>query len=373
MAQTRRAFLKGVAAVSAVAACDTALGKDSAGEHGLPDGVKRIAIEEAFVTQEIADQWARVLAGSNVDPGFAEMGRSILGDSPGARALHAKLVDLGPGRIRQMDQDGISMQVLSLTAPGVQVFAADVATALAEQANDRLGEAIKAYPERFAGLAALAPQEPAHAARELERAVTALGMKGAIINSHTMGEYLDERKFWPIFEASQALDVPIYLHPTTPSPGMIQPFLDYGLWFAGWGFALETGTHAMRLIMSGVFDHFPRLRFVLGHMGEGLPFWLQRIDNRYQLEVRLGIVRALPRLPSQYFLDHFVVTTSGVTSVPVLKLVHELLGPERILFAADYPYETVPDAVAFMDAAPLSKADKIKILSGNAERLLKLN
>lgn len=333
--------------------------------------MKRIAVEEAFVTEEIAAEWKKVLASKFVEPGFRMMGQTILGDDPGARRVHARLVDVGAGRIAQMDADGIDMALLSLTSPGVQAFDAVTATQLAAHANDVLAAAVAANPARLAGLAAVAPNYPAGAALELARA-RKLGMKGFIINSHTMGQYLDDPKFWPIFEAAQALDMPLYLHPREPGPAMVAPFLDYGLYFAGWGFAVETATHAMRLIMCGLFDQFPKLRIVLGHMGEGLPFWLQRIDNRYLLQVKIGAVKALPRLPSEYFLSNFVITTSGVMSAPALKLSLEVLGVERIMFAADYPYESVEEGVKFLDTVDISDADRKKIYATNAERYFNL-
>jgi 2,3-dihydroxybenzoate decarboxylase len=333
---------------------------------------RRIAVEEAFVTQAIADEWRKVLGNPDVDPGFALMGQTILGDGPGALQLHRDLLDLGEGRIRVMDECGIDMQLLSITAPGVQVFDKRRAVVLAQEANDVLADAVQSFPDRFAGLAALAPQDPRAAADELVRCVNRLGFRGAIVNSHTLGRYLDDRFFWPIFEALQSLNVPVYLHPTTPSPQMIGPFADYGLYFAGWGFAVEAGTHAMRLIMSGLFDEFPRLKVILGHMGEGIPFWLQRIDNRYLLQVKIGAVKALPRLPSEYFLENFFITTSGVTSEPALRLVQDLLGPERIMFAADYPYESTREAVEFMDKSAVNNKDKRAIYAGNAERLFGL-
>ena len=335
-------------------------------------GIKRIAVEEAFVTQDIADEWSRVLAGRFVEPGFQKMGETILGDGPGARSLHARLLDVGAGRIAQMDADGIDLAVVSITSPGVQVFDAVTATRLAQHANDVLAEAIRAHPRRLAGLAAVAPQFAGGAAVELERAVRTLGMKGFLVNSHTKSEYLDDRKYWPLFEAAEALRTPMYLHPREPAPAMVQPFLDYGLYFAGLGFAVETSLHAMRLIMSGLFDKFPKLRVVLGHMGEGLPFWLKRLDNRYLLQVQIGAVAKLPRLPSEYFLDHFVVTTSGMTSAPVLKMCIEVLGSERILFAADYPYEDVQDSVRFLDAVEIPESQREQIYRTNAERVFGL-
>ena len=334
--------------------------------------VRRIAVEEAFVTEGIAEEWARVLGSRDAEAGFRAMGNSILGTSPGARAVHARLVDIGPGRIDQMDADGIDMQVLSLTAPGVQVFDAALATRLASESNDALAEAIARYPRRLAGLAAVAPQDSAAAARELRRMAKVPGIKGWIVNSHTHGEYLDEDKFLPIFEAAQDLALPLYLHPREPSPAMVQPFLKYGLYFAGWGFAAEAGLHAMRLIMSGLFDRFPGLQIVLGHMGEGIPFWLQRIDNRYALQVKLGDVRELPRPPSDYFRDHFTITTSGVCFEPALRLAIEVLGAERVMFAVDYPYESTEEATTFLDGARLSERERQLIYSGNASRVFRL-
>ena len=334
--------------------------------------LKRIAVEEAFVTEEIGQEWKKVLTSKFVEPGFRMMGNSILGEDPGARMVHSRLVDVGAGRIAQMDAEGIDVAVLSITSPGVQAFDAVTATRLARHANDVLAAAVAANPSRLAGLAAVAPQYPAGAAQELERAATTLGMKGYLINSHTQGEYLDDRKYWPIFEAAQALDLPLYLHPREPAPSLVAPFLDYGLYFAGFGFAVETSLHAMRLIMCGVFDQFPKLRIVLGHMGEGLPFWLQRIDNRYLLQVKIGAVKKMARLPSEYFLDHFVITTSGVMSAPALKLSIEVLGAERIMFAADYPYESVEEGVAFMDTVDISETQRRQIYSGNAELYFKL-
>ncbi len=332
---------------------------------------KCIAIEEAFVTQDIADAWKDVLASPDVEPGFAKMGDSILADSPANALLHARLLDIGPGRIAHMDEVGVDVQILSMTSPGVQVFEPALATRLAAESNDALAAAIRAYPDRLAGLAAIAPQDPAGAALEIGRA-RSLGLCGLIINSHTFGEYLDHPKFAPILEAAEAEGLPIYLHPREPAPSMVTPFLDYGLYFAGWGFAVETSLHAMRLIMSGTFERFPKLKIILGHMGEGVPFWLQRIDNRYLLQVKIGAVEKLPLLPSEYFLNNFVITTAGVTSMPALRLSLEVLGVERIMFAADFPYENDADAVTFLRNADLSAQELEMISHGNAERLFGL-
>src|SRR5918995_6968507 len=252
--------------------------------------VRRIAVEEAFVTPEIVSQWQVVLASHDVEPGFAKMGETILAQTAANKPLDDRLLDIGAGRIAHMDSIGVDMHILSLTSPGVQVFDRPLAARLAAESNDALAAAVKAHPTRFAGLAAIAPQHPATAAREIERAAQELGLCGVIINSHTMGEYLDAARYRPIFEAAEALDMPIYLHPREPAPSMVKPFLDYGLYFAGWGFAAETGLHAMRLILSGVFDRFPKLKIVLGHMGESIPYTFWRADHWY--EYRRGIQRS---------------------------------------------------------------------------------
>jgi len=332
----------------------------------------RIAVEEAFVTQGIVEEWARTLSGAEVEPGFRAMGASILGGSPGAKAVHERLLDLGEGRIRHMDETGIAVQLLSLTAPGIQVFEAVAADRLARESNDLLIDAIARHPERLAGLAAIAPQDPEGAVRELKRIGHAPGIKGVIVNSHTKGAYLDQPQFAPVLEACEALGLPIYLHPREPSPQMIEPFLDYGLYFAGWGFAVECGLHAMRLIMSGAFERYPRLKIVLGHMGEGIPYWLQRIDNRYLLQVKLGAVRKLEKLPSDYFQENFVITTSGVCFQPALRLAIDVLGIEKVLFAADYPYESVEEAVAFLDGADIKETEREAIYWRNAARIFDL-
>ena len=332
--------------------------------------MRRIAIEEAFVTQAIADQWKICLdAGSIGEPGFRKMGETILAESPGTRIIHEQLIDIGDRRIQDMDDAGIDVQVISLTSPGIQVFSGELATELAQDANDRLAEAVSAHPDRFVGLAAVAPQLSEVAALEIERATSKLGLKGIIINSHTGGEYLDAPQYRPILAAAEAMDTPIYLHPRTPSPAMLEPFLNYGLYFACWGFAAETSLHSMRMIMAGVFDEFPGLKIILGHMGEGIPFWLDRIDNRYSLQVKIGAVEEMPKLPSEYFRENFLITTSGMPFREPMKLACDALGPERILFAADYPYESVQEAVEFMDGFDLPEVDRHMIYHGNSESL----
>lgn len=288
-----------------------------------------------------------------------------------------KLTDQGEGRIKEMDEFGIDLQVLSLSFPGVELFDAQEGTSMAKAVNNDLYEVINRYPERFAGLATLAPQAPEEAANELERAVTELGMKGAMINGNVQGEFLDDQKYWVIFEAAQNLDVPIYIHPKMPPADMIKPYLAYpGLASAMAGFAAEASLHAMRLICSGVFDKYPDLKIILGHLGEALPFWLWRLDSRLQEEkgdpASASFYEYLNKNPSQYFKENFYVTTSGMFWEPVLKFVCSVLGADRVLFAVDYPYESSKIASQFIESAKIDDGDKAKICHLNAEKLLKL-
>ena len=269
---------------------------------------------------------------------------------------------------------GIARQVISLTAPGVQVLAPGQAVAMATVANDRLAEACRRYPDRFTGLTAVAPQDPSAAAREIERGVS-LGFKGVIINSHTHGEYLDDQKFWPILEAAEALDSPIYLHPTTPPRTMIQPLLEAGLDGAIYGFAVETGMHLLRLITAGVFDRFPRLRVVLGHLGEALPFWLYRLDFMHAATVRSGrydAVRPIVGKPSDYLRRNVWVTTSGMAWHPAIMFCRDVLSHDRVLYAMDYPYQYVIDEVSIQDDLPIDDAAKKAFFQTNAEQLFGL-
>jgi 5-carboxyvanillate decarboxylase len=288
-----------------------------------------------------------------------------------------KLTDQGEGRIKDMDEAGIDMQVLSLSFPGVELFDALDGTSMARTVNNDLSEVVYRYPERFAGLATLAPQAPEEAAEELERAVTKLGLKGAMINGNIRGEFLDDKKYWIIFEMAQKLDVPIYIHPKMPPADMIKPYLAYpGLAAALSGFAAEASLHAMRLICSGVFDIYPKLKIILGHLGEALPFWLWRLDSRLQEErgdpASAEVYKNLKKNPSQYFKDNFFVTTSGMFWEPVLKFTSAVLGTDKVLFAADYPYESIKEAAEFIDSISMGDNDKEQICHLNAERLLRL-
>jgi 5-carboxyvanillate decarboxylase len=336
----------------------------------------RIAAEEAFAPPEILDGYRTLIAlDPGLDPGFTSLMGFYLGPSPRAVQVMSRMTDLGELRLKDMDESGIGKQILSLTSPGVQIFDPSTGTALAQLSNDYLASAIQKHPDRFQGLAAIAPQDPAAAVKELERGVRNLGLKGVIINSHTQGEYLDDPKFWPIFEAAAALRVPIYLHPNTPPPSMIGPFLERGLDGAIYGFAVETGLHMLRIIVSGAFDRFPGLRMILGHLGEALPYWLFRIDFMHRAMVaanRYSAVKKLNRKPSEYFKENIYVTTSGMAWQPPILYAQSVLGVDRVLYAMDYPYQFVPEEVSVSDELPIGDADKRKLYQTNAENVFSL-
>jgi 5-carboxyvanillate decarboxylase len=338
---------------------------------------QRIAAEEAYAPAELMQRWKVLLEkNANLDAGFVGQWGYFLGDSGRAKGIVARLQDLGELRIRDMDATGIAHQILSLTNPGVQIFDADTGTTLATSLNDQLAEAIRKRPDRFSGLAAVAPQNPAGAAKELERGVRKLGLKGAIINSHTQGQYLDDPKFWEIFAAAESLDVPIYLHPNTPSARMYEPFAEWGLEGAIYGFAVETSLHLLRIIFAGVFDRFPKLRLVVGHLGEGLPYWFFRIDFFHAANVTTGRyakVKKLQRKPSEYMQDRIWVTTSGMAWAPPILYCQKVLGVDRVLYAMDYPYQFVPAEVRVTDELPISDTDKKKLYQSNAEAVFKLS
>jgi predicted TIM-barrel fold metal-dependent hydrolase len=255
-----------------------------------------------------------------------------------------------------------------MAGPGVEEFDQPQATALARRINDELAESIKANPDRFVGLATVAYGDPVAAADEAERCVTRLGFKGVKLNSHVHGEYLDAKKFWGFWDMIEKLGVPVMLHPKDPPKGLLSLLDDYpGLTQAAWGFAIDTSTHALRLICSGLFDAYPKLRIVLGHLGEAIPFWMARIDNHW---VRAPMSVPLKKLPSQYFRENFYVTTSGMFQHPAFQCVYQTLGADRMLFAVDYPYERMPDGSAFIDAVIVSESDKAKICHTNVEKLL---
>ena len=338
---------------------------------------KRIATEEAFATAELFDLYRKLLAAGTVDdPGYTSLwGFYLNSPSDRARAIIEKLQWLDQRRVQDMDASGIDMQILSLTGPGVQIFDSATAVSVARQTNDQLAAAIAKHPTRFAGLAAIAPQDPQEAAKELERGVQRLGLKGAIINSHTHGEYLDDPKFWDIFAAAEALDVPIYLHPQGPSKGLVGPLLARGLDGAIFGFGVDTGMHLLAIITSGAFDRFPKLQIMVGHMGEALPFWMYRLDYMHRATVlskRYEALKPLQKKVSDYLKENVYVTNSGVAWAPAIMFSQQVLGVDRVLYAMDYPYQFAPEEVGEMERANISAADRKKFYQTNAERVFKV-
>ena len=280
-----------------------------------------------------------------------------------------RLADLTNVRLKEMDEAGIDLQVLSHVSPSAQKLDPESGAALARRVNDALNETVRSHPDRFAGFAALPSANPKAAADELERTVTKLGFKGAMIHGLSRGNlFLDDKQFWPIFERAQALDVPIYMHPAVPHPAVIEAYYkEYPAMIrAGWGFGVETATQGLRLIMSGLFDAYPKLKIILGHLGEGLPFSLWRCDF---MLTKLG---KLKRPLREVFCENFWITTSGNFSFPALQCCMLELGVDRIMFSVDWPFIDNRQAVEFMANIPVTREDKEKMLHGTAERLLKL-
>jgi 2,3-dihydroxybenzoate decarboxylase len=317
--------------------------------------IRKIALEEHFMA-----------------PGFEEYSKVFLNniDETSRMALARKLGDFDDIRLQEMDSGGIDMVILSQSGPGVQAEP-DTALAIsrAQQNNDFLAEQVARHPTRYAGFATLPMQDPQAAARELERAVKTLHFKGSLVNGHTNGLYYDDRRYDPFWEKMQELDVPLYLHPAN---AYRDPYSITGhpeLAGATWGWGVETGTHALRILFGGVFDLFPRLKLVIGHMGEGLPFLRWRFDSRFAVYPH-GV--KLERAPSEYFGSNILITTSGVCSPHALIGAIGEMGAEAVLFSIDYPYESTELAAQFIEQAPLDEATRQLVCYGNAERIFKL-
>lgn len=378
MNTTRRSLLTAMLASAAVLRAAPSAAQAGASRRAPDEPIpknpayRRIATEEAWTTAEIADEYMRFLATDPIDePGFVALGGRYYARGANSPLL-ASMLDIGAGRIEAMDRLGIDMQLLLLTAPGVQVFDPDTAVALAANSNDQLAEAVRAHPDRLAGLAAVAPQDPARAAKEIERAVGSLGLKGIVVNSHTKGEYLDDQKFWEILEAAEASEAPLYIHPRNPAPAMLEPYLSRRLEAGILGFTADVALHTIAMITAGVFDRFPRLKLVIGHGGEGIPYMLYRIDYM-QRTVREGRgALKLDKLPSDYMKENVYITTSGMAWEPAIVFAQSILGVDHVLYAMDYPYQADPAEVLAMDALAISDADKKRFFETNAVRLFSL-
>ncbi|MGO1552982.1 MAG: amidohydrolase family protein [Micrococcaceae bacterium] len=323
----------------------------------------RIATEEAYALPEMYDLYRQQLKdGSNPDIGFNSLVGYFLGsEHQQPRDVVARLQDAGDRRIQDMDDTGIDHQILALTAPGTQVLAANEGAGIAAMTNDRLAAACQRHPTRFSALAAVSFETPDAGAAELERAVSELGLKGLIANSHVRGRYLDDPAFLPVLEKCVELDVPLYLHPSTPPNAMIEPFREAGLDGAVFGFGVETGYHLLRMITSGLFDRLPQLRVVVGHLGEALPFWAPRIDHMHAKQVAAGrydAIRPLAKKPSDYLRSNVWITTSGMPWTDQIMFVRQVVGKDRVMYAMDYPYQFDRAEVLEQDQLPLSATEK---------------
>ena len=336
---------------------------------------KRIATEEAWNIPEILAAQVRLVESPNApdDPSLRMAGMfSKLPD------LQDQLMDLGERRLARMDALGIDKQLLLLTSPGVQVLDPAEGTALARLANDRLAEACRRHPDRYAGLTVFQPQDVKGAVAEIERGMQELGLNGAVLNSHFRGRYLDELEFWPILEALEANDAALYIHPTIPPKAWSQPYEFRGFGGALAGFTHEVWMHTMGLIMSGAFDRFPKFRLVIGHMGEAMPLLLYRFDwMQSNADGKQGLRGGAPAVKlrhkiSHYFKNNIWITTSGQGWEPSIKFCMDVLGPERVIYAMDYPYQQSADEVAAYDAFDMSPEHMKMLMQTNAERVFRL-
>ena len=315
--------------------------------------MRKIALEEHFIAPGLMEYWLPTMA--DVPPSLREK-------------IHASLADFGDRRLASMDAAGIAHAILGAAGPGVQVEPdAERAHKKAVEANDFLAREIEKRPDRYSGFAHIALQQPERAAAELERCVKKLGFKGAMINGPSLGHYLDERQFDPFWAKAEELNAPVYLHPADP----IEPYATYGeykvLARATWGWGVETGTHALRMVFGGVFDRFPKATLALGHLGETLPYLLWRFDSRAKL---YGVT--LKREPSDYIRDNIVVTLSGMYSAEPLNCALAALGRDRVMFSADYPFESAEEAGHFLDHVALDDATKAAVAQGNAAGLFNI-
>lgn len=338
--------------------------------------MKKIDFEAHFVTEE----WIEALYKNNGFPRFIdeEGKKRRLYYNPDAcepfgDPLLNRLRDIGEDRIAYMDEAGVDIQVLSITSPGVEHLDPQIGAGIARRANDALAGVINKYPGRFMGFASVASKNPDEAARELERAVKELGLKGWKTHSNYGDSYLDEKKYWPLLAKAEELDIPVFLHPASP---MIPQLRTYGfaLGGAGFGFGIETSMVMMRLILSGALDAFPDLKIILGHLGEALPFVLERVDFAYvrpHLKADTKVVPPIKKNPGEYLRNNMFMATSGNYLPAAFKCAKEAIGIDKIIFGSDYPYEESGECINFLESLSLSEEEKNKVYHKNAVQLRK--
>jgi len=321
-----------------------------------------IALEEHFLFQDLVER-------------IPESARLARGFPPGpGLGPDRELSDLGAARIADMDRAGISMQILSSFGPGPDLLDGAEARALAREINDRLAAAIAKHPDRLGGFAHLPLRNPQDAADEFRRAVRDLKFCGAIVNGTTDDRFLDDQRFAPVLAMAEELGVPIYLHPHLPPESVRKAYFDrlpgttgFQLSGPGWGWHSETALHILRMVLAGTFDRHPKLKMIVGHMGEGLPAMLMRCDQVFRAETA-----HLSRSVSQTVLDHVSITTSGLFTLPPFEVALAVFGADRIMFSVDYPYAPNQVGRRFLDALKLPQVDLEKLCHGNAERVLNL-
>ena len=307
----------------------------------------------------------------NSDQGLLELPVEQGGRSHSGRTLD-RLMDFNEQRIKEMDESGIDIQVLSQAAPSTQRLNPTDAAEITRGVNNRLFESMKVNPDRFEAFAALPTIVPDAAADELDRCVSELGFKGAMIHGLTNGAFIDEQRFWPIFERAEKLNVPIYLHPAAPHPEVVKAYYaDYAEKFPtilgpSWGYTVETATQGLRLILSGLFEKVPDVKIIIGHLGESLPFMLWRIDQSINRPGGAGVAFR------DIFCKNFYITTSGFFSDPAILCCLQEMGVEHVLFSVDWPFVENKPGTDWMESISLSTSDKELILNGNAKRILNL-
>ena len=329
--------------------------------------MRTITLEEHATTEEFLKATGQV---------YHTSGKSL---QAGVEDVNTKLLDVGIGRLADMDANKIDMQVLSLSSVGLDKLDPTSATALARDTNEKLAAAVRVHPDRFAAFATLALQEPENAAAEFEHCVKDFGFKGAMVMGSVNGLFLDDPRFTPLFEAAQRLDVPIYMHPGLPPRPVLGAYygglagnIGLGLATSGWGWHAETGMHCLRLILSGLFDRFPGLKIMVGHMGDHLPYNIARTDWVFSQLALMGDPLPFKRRVIEYFRENFYITTSGYFTSPPLLCALQVIGVDHVLFSVDYPYASNALGRAFLDTLAVSPEDFEKITHSNAERLLRL-